>query len=73
MRHNAYAHLLVLPVLVLVACQDAPRRRHSDWDHYDYARIAREKRPVDNDAYYTPPINTGCLDDAPNNADPTCQ
>ncbi len=59
---------IVLFLLPLSACQTTTVGKRSQWDKYDYQTLARQRAPVDNDAYYTPPINAGCLDDSPNNS-----
>lgn len=57
--------VLLPAACVLSACVQGGAPRNSQWDRMDYVRISRDRVPQDNDAFYSPPIIRGCLDDAP--------
>ena len=68
MRTYTPFHAIIAAAIVLAGCQNPQSQKRSDWDHYDYQKISRERAPQDNDAYYIPPVNPGCLDDSPGNS-----
>lgn len=45
-------------LLPLLAACGAPAKTNRDWDNYSYGR----RYPIDNDANYSLPSNTGCLE-----------
>lgn len=55
-----YRAMLICSLLLLTDCAKAGQ---DDWSNIDYARIARENYRRENDASYTPPVVTGCVDD----------
>jgi hypothetical protein len=52
--------LAILTLLPLTACS---RAGSNEWENIDYSRIARENYRRENDAAYTPPTVSGCVDD----------